>query len=724
MDKYLSWFYHSISSHVHKISVSADYDYAIVDFLCAQLTVEDVHVVYNIVSEKLDELQPDENDQDNPLADLNYLRHNMQLQLSKPIHFFRTVFDAPLHKLQIDLKEILCKIHSQKAAKIEDPRSSDYFKRLSELAEVFKLDPLDCDLTTFFYLLDVDNSARYLQSVDISLFPANVCFLSAMLDRRPSEIRRALKDEGKLRTANIFLYDRTIRLNDSVFEFLAGVREQAIHESLYKRDDFASSTLPLDRFFVNQNHVDVLKMLINGQKGKNILIYGRPGTGKTEFVRAFLKEHEAKAYFLGVSDKYNTENLNFRKMALYAAANNLEENDILVIDECDRLLSSYGDGHLQTIDFNKAWINSFLENSKLKSIWITNHLDDVVESTRRRFSYSISFPKLNFKQRLSVFKNQVELQNIDILEDKDIEELANQFDINAGGIALALRDLRDAKPQAQQSRESFKAYLHQILKEHQQLLYGQNKFYVTANRHYSLEGLHTDVELDEVVSTVDKFYQYISDKEVTELDFCNLNILLQGRPGTGKTEFVKYLGQALNRNVVIKRASDILSKWVGDTEKNIRAIFDDISGDDRIFFIDEIDSLLFSRSGAQHSWEVSQTNEFLASLENYRGVFICATNFTEKLDHAVTRRFQLKVLFKPLSSKGKLDFFMRFFGKVGELSPKDQQVLSNIDGLTPGDFAAVYRRWFFKEDVSTTDIITALAKEVEYKEGRSISLGR
>ena len=70
----------------------------------------------------------------------------------------------------------------------------------------------------------------------------------------------------------------------------------------------------------------------------------------------------------------------------------------------------------------------------------------------------------------------------------------------------------------------------------------------------------------------------------------SLNILLYGAPGTGKTEFVRYLARKLNRNLVIKRASDLLGMYVGQTEANIKAAFEEAEESKSILFFDEADS--------------------------------------------------------------------------------------------------------------------------------------
>jgi SpoVK/Ycf46/Vps4 family AAA+-type ATPase len=91
-------------------------------------------------------------------------------------------------------------------------------------------------------------------------------------------------------------------------------------------------------------------------------------------------------------------------------------------------------------------------------------------------------------------------------------------------------------------------------------------------------------------------------------------VLLYGPPGTGKTQFTEHLASELDLPLVSKSASALLSKWLGDSEKNIAAAFEEAAAEDAILFFDEGDSFLRSRERAQHSWEVTQTNELLRLL--------------------------------------------------------------------------------------------------------------
>ena len=195
----------------------------------------------------------------------------------------------------------------------------------------------------------------------------------------------------------------------------------------------------------------------------------------------------------------------------------------------------------------------------------------------------------------------------------------------------------------------------------------------------------------------------------------SLNMLLYGPPGTGKTEFAKHLARTLNRKLVVKKASDLLNCYVGDTEKNIRKMFKDAEESKAILFLDEADSLIRDRSGANHSWEVSQVNEMLTQMENFKGIFIAATNFDGTLDMASRRRFALKVKFGYLKPEGIEALWRGFFPSVA-----CPDAVKNMHMLAPGDFNAAYStlRFYDETELTADAILSALKSEIAYKDGR------
>jgi hypothetical protein len=221
----------------------------------------------------------------------------------------------------------------------------------------------------------------------------------------------------------------------------------------------------------------------------------------------------------------------------------------------------------------------------------------------------------------------------------------------------------------------------------------------------------------------------ISGPTATRQDGQGLSLCLYGRPGTGKSEYVRYLAWRLGRPVVVKRVSDILSKWVGEAERQIAAAFREAENDGAVLLFDEADTFLRSRSSASQSWEVSQVNEFLQQLEASKGLVACTTNLWRELDEAALRRFTFKIEFGWLEGRQGLAVFRSVLGPLldrplGMDAERLEVELARLNQLAPGDFAVVARR--VRATTGTAgvwELLADLREEVRVKGGSAARAG-
>jgi len=196
------------------------------------------------------------------------------------------------------------------------------------------------------------------------------------------------------------------------------------------------------------------------------------------------------------------------------------------------------------------------------------------------------------------------------------------------------------------------------------------------------------------------------------------SLCLQGPPGTGKSAFVRYLAERMGLEIMQKRASDLMSMWVGETEKEIAGAFAEARDTGAFLVFDEADSLLADRRSARQSWEVSQVNEMLTWMESHPLPFACTTNFAEHLDSATLRRFVFKVALDYLSPEQVETAFRLFFG-----APPPEQAAA-LTALTPGDFAVVRRQAELLGRLEEPDALAAmLSAECAVKPARPRPVG-
>ena len=201
-----------------------------------------------------------------------------------------------------------------------------------------------------------------------------------------------------------------------------------------------------------------------------------------------------------------------------------------------------------------------------------------------------------------------------------------------------------------------------------------------------------------------------------------ISLCLHGVPGTGKTSFAEHVAERLDKPLIYRRASDLQSKWLGDTEKKLRAMFDEAQSENAVLLLDEADSFLFDRTRAQHSWERSQVNELLQGMERFEGIFIAATNLIDVLDKAALRRFAYKLEFLWLTREQRHRMLRSLITEnVDELILAR---LDRMDGLTAGDFAVIARQQRLSNDpIPAPKMIEQLEAELflrEPKRGRGM----
>ncbi len=167
-----------------------------------------------------------------------------------------------------------------------------------------------------------------------------------------------------------------------------------------------------------------------------------------------------------------------------------------------------------------------------------------------------------------------------------------------------------------------------------------------------------------------------------------------GAPGTGKTALGEHISRALGKPLIVKQASDLISKFVGETEQNMAKMFAEAEAEKAVLLLDEADSFLQDRRGAQRSYEVTEVNEMLQQMERYNGIFVCTTNLLERIDQAALRRFTFKIKFKPLTAAQREKMFITeaLAGDATRLDDALRVRLAKLEQICPGDFAAVKRQ--------------------------------
>ena len=429
------------------------------------------------------------------------------------------------------------------------------------------------------------------------------------------------------------------------------------------------------------------------ETGINILLYGPPGTGKTELAKVAVQAAGLDCFEVEYADRDgNALSGRDRYRSLQIAQAFLKESPrtALLFDEVEDVFPPvqgqtadllarqeqlvHGGGSVN----GKAWVNQILESNPVPVLWVTNRIEQIDPAFRRRFTYhlELSSPPPGARERL-VRKLLAEVP----VSDAFVSRLTERENLTPAQIANALRF---ANLVEHEDASQLEAWMERQL-AHADLALGHRPQGTRQRRsvtQYDLDMLNVETRYP-----IARMVEALHARGHGTLCF-------YGAPGTGKTALAEYIAGQLGKPLMVKQASDLVSKYVGDTEQNMARMFADAERDEAVLLLDEADSFLMDRRGAQRNYEVTEVNEMLQGMERFQGIFICTTNLMDRVDQAALRRFSFKIQFKPLTLEQRERMFVTeaLQGDAERLTPELRQRLARMDELCPGDYAAVRRQ--------------------------------
>ncbi|CAM3481796.1 ATP-binding protein [Polaromonas hydrogenivorans] len=515
------------------------------------------------------------------------------------------------------------------------------------------------------------------------------------------------------------------------------------------------SRLGLADFAFVQDDVQVLVSLLRHavagkEAGVNVLLYGPPGTGKTELAKVvaqaagldlFEVEYaDRDGNSLSGRDRYRSLQIAqvFLKGSMHSALLFDEVEDVFppISSEAAQLMArseqlTAPNSHSVS---GKAWVNQILESNPVPTLWVTNRIEQIDPAFRRRFAYHLELRSPPPGAREGIVRKTLEGVQV---SDAFVAKLTARKGLTPAQIRTAVRFARLASAPA-------KAMDAQVD--------GAGMQAILAGGRPSLMESLIERQLRNADVALGNKAEASGRRNVTTYDLAMLNVesrfeiprivealksrghgslCFYGPPGTGKTALAEHIAQALEQPLLIKQASDLMSKYVGETEQQMAAMFREAEAEKAVLLLDEADSFLQDRRGAQRTYEVTEVNEMLQGMERYAGIFICTTNLLESLDQAALRRFTFKIKFMPLTAGQREAMFVTeaLAGDAALLNGELQQRLAQLTQLCPGDFAAVKRQAVILDaELSAEEFLAQLEAEhrikPEVREGRGMGFMR
>ena len=600
---------------------------------------------------------------------------------------FRLLFDAMQHRLE----KLVATQHAESDLSVE------------MLCELLGLSSTDRSLLTLCCALEIGTvgSSPFAQvqrpSRQIDALRAGL-----QLDSEHA-VRAALGTQSPLMRSGLLNWDgRGQRDLEDVLKLsrqgsaLLGSKVRSPHDMaaiVLKPLPCTTSTMPLSWPHLD-DRTNLLEKLLgntlkNQQSGINLLFYGAPGTGKSEYAAQLIKNVGVQGYSIGDADEDNSSASRNERLAnlslsqIFAPA----QHSVLVLDEAEDIFQSDYNNPLARVlgkaEGSKSWMNGLLEGNATPVIWISNQVDHIDPAHLRRFTYCLEFPTTPRGVRRTIA--QTHLSAVGCSPDL-IESIASNEHVTPALLACAALFTRLTGAAEQTAAD---AAARHMLQDNLKAM-GKEISASVAQRvtRFDIQYLHVKglATPEKVISSLQHFGRGV--------------VLLSGAPGTGKTQFAAEIAQRLGRELVYRTASDINTKWFGESERNVARMFTQCDPASEVLFLDEADTLMADREASGHRANLAVTSEFLRRVEAFEGVFVCATNHRARFDSALMRRFAFRLEFLPLNALQRERMFcetaLGWTPDAGlpqpQFDPAALSRLARLDQLTPGDFANAVKR--------------------------------
>lgn len=608
-------------------------------------------------------------------------------------------------------------------------------KNLALLRECFGLSEIETNILYIIGLFDKMN--RYY---DDKLDYLEFCLLLAsVLQTSPTKIQKLLMADMPLRKFD-FIDDRH---RSGEFE-LESFTERLMQEPFSKQEMmkriariYPKSTLERADFSYMKSDLDMLLNYCKNAKNPSVFLYGKPGVGKNEIAALIAKELNRELWEIHNIDTQGIMREDRLEQFIRAQAMLKADKSVILLDECEEFFPSLSPKYNEDKP-SKNTLNKMLESVKIPSIFLSNSAN-IDPAFLRRFDIVLEIHAPPKEKKQAMIEKALKSQRIR-LDSRIISQIC-ESSLSQG---VLLQACKVAKTLAKHKLYSLKncektpkstaansriitQSLIQVLNEHLKLQ-GQPTIATKAPQAlpYNMSLIHASVDMQSLCERIKSVCgakdANVDSSSSGQDSIQGVRILAYGMAGSGKSEFAKALAKELDKPIILKKASDLLSMWVGGSEKNIAKAFREAEQRGAILVLDEVDSFLQDRSGASVSWEVSQVNEMLTQMENFQGIFIATTNFMDNLDRASIRRFDMKVEFKPLDF-ARLQKAFGLYAKhlgIGDYaafleSTFGKRELEKLENICFGDFALIARGAAFAPLESAEQLLEKLQEEARIK---------
>jgi len=351
----------------------------------------------------------------------------------------------------------------------------------------------------------------------------------------------------------------------------------------------------------------------------------------------------------------------------------------------------------------------FEQNPATALIFTTNHAEEIHPAVRRR-GIELEFDLPGRDQRYHIIERVLERNKL-TLPEKQMQDLARTYTVPAGKWASAIKNAGMTVDDPQQPDQLYKKICTWLERQAERDLGSAAKIKPTHVYRGDYDMTLVHLPFARPGMDADNFLKGIEHIARKGEGF---EILLEGWPGTGKSEMAWMLADRLDKEVMYIQRSDILNMFVGGSEGNLARMFKQAADRKAILLIDEVETLVPGRGGQNQNHENSLVAEFLSQMDVFRekgGMIVVTTNFADRIDPAVERRFEDRLTFDFLKPAQNLYAWNKFFDQAVPVSIVPE--LQKMTRLTPSDFVRVAKTARRTDMIEKPDLLLAALQQRE-----------
>lgn len=475
-------------------------------------------------------------------------------------------------------------------------------------------------------------------------------------------------------------------------------------------------------FFHERERDRVCEILQSENRTGVFFIRGERGCGKKFWIKAIADKLKLPLILIDTGE-LSANKEEFQKQLHYIWRESLLQGGMMIFFHLEALIRRE----------DNSCLNILLEKISGYSQPVFLLSEETLKSEKQRIRqmlFEISFRPLNYQERLTFWNY---LCRNDRISQELLRALAVRFAFTQGQIYESVKEIRERSlmedtdsPGEDMVYEICQKQIHANMDEIAVPMRGSRTFEDLVLPPQAMERLHQAISQIQYQDYI--YEEWGFDQKV--IYGRGISMLFYGPPGTGKTMAAGVIAGKLHMELYKIDLSAVMSKYIGETEKNLKKVFDAVKGTRNILFFDEADALFGKRSevsDAQDKYANAETAYLLQKMEEYEGVIILATNFLQNFDRAFLRRIKFLLEFPfPQEEERHLIWRRIFPGQTPVDSDIDYPFLAKQFELTGSGIknAAVSAAFLAAEQkckVSMKHLITAIKIEIE-KSGRIMDI--